>query len=215
MHLPRTCWVFLLCAALTACSDGLRDADGDDVADVEDCAPGDGTRWQLFRFQSLDADGDGHYVNSSGQVCSGTSLPATHSLATVQAGAEDCNDANESRWQLLDYVSVDADLDGFSIASVGQACSGPSLPPGFGLVVPATALVDCDDTRATEWRFATIFADADGDGIGAGAGTPTCIGTAPSAGSSMYGYDPLDDPGDPDAPTVSNFDLPSWLLTVP
>jgi hypothetical protein len=218
MRVPRSCWFLILSVALIACSYGDRsppDSDGDSIADTEDCATGDPTRWQLLRFQSIDADGDTHYVATSGMVCSGASLAPPRSVFSVRLGSEDCNDADNTRWQLLGYVAVDSDLDGFSVAGAGQVCSGSTLPSGYGTMVPATSVVDCNDTEASRWRFMTTFSDADGDGIGSGAGTPVCIGSAPGTGFSLYGYDPLDDPGDPDAPLASNFDLPSWLLSAP
>jgi hypothetical protein len=60
-----------------------------------------------------------------------------------------------------------------------------------------------------------IYPDQDADGIGAGGGSVSCVGLAASAGFSIYGYDPLDDPSDPDAASTSNFDLPIWALQIP
>jgi hypothetical protein len=202
-----------ICALLVSCSNGDRgpsDTDGDSFVDTQDCASNDPARWQSLNYQSLDGDGDGHFVNSSGSRCSGASLPGTHLASTVPAASVDCNDANAGSWQLLSYVAVDTDLDGFRVASSGQICSGTTLPAGFATLVPTSQQVDCDDGNASSWRFATQWSDVDNDGIGSGSGMVACIGAMAGAGFSLYGYDP-----NPSSTPVSNVDLPSWLMTVP
>jgi hypothetical protein len=159
-----------LCLAVIGCNGTdrqlppplVQDADHDSVPDAQDCAPTDPTRWQLLAYQSVDNDADGHWVNSTGQVCAGASLPPGYSATAVAAGNADCNDAS-----------------------------------------PAV------------WRFMMIYRDADGDGVGAGAGKVVCVGTSAPAGFSLFGYDPLDDPSDPTAASVSSLDLSSWQLTTP
>jgi hypothetical protein len=58
-----------------------------------------------------------------------------------------------------------------------------------------------------------VYHDADGDGIGSGAATRACIGSAPAQGYALTGYDPLDDPNNPWAATVSTVSLDSALLS--
>jgi hypothetical protein len=60
----------------------------------------------------------------------------------------------------------------------------------------------------------TVYADADSDGVGAGGGSVACLGTAAAPGFSLLGYDPADDPTDPDSP-ISTLELSSWLLATP
>ena len=209
--------IVALSAILAACGGGGSsrpppNADGDAVADSGDCAPNDASRWQLLAFQSTDSDADGHKLNASGQLCSGAALPSTHFAAPLPSGEQDCDDASASIWRLLPYTGRDADADGFNVAITGSICSGDSLRAGFVDVIPEPATRDCDDTNAAVWRLMMTFQDGDGDGVGSGKGTVTCVGLAAASGSSLYGYDPLDDPSDPNAALTSNVDLPSWLL---
>jgi hypothetical protein len=207
-----------LLAILTGCSGGKRsepDADGDKFADAVDCAPSDASRWQQLGFQSRDADSDGHWANSAGQVCSGAAVPPTYSSGTAPAGDIDCDDTSSSHWRLLPHTSRDADGDGFSIASTGEACSGTSLRVGYGTTAPVAEFVDCDDADREDWRFMATYRDQDGDGIGSGPNVIACIGPNAPAGFSLYGYDPLDVAGDPNSVLTSNQDLPVWLLKRP
>lgn len=220
--------ILLLLSALAACGGGGNnkqqptppppapsDADADMVIDSQDCAPNDASRWQSLPYQSVDADADGRRVNSSGQLCSGTSLPATYFATAIAASEQDCDDTSAMRWQVLPYLATDADADGFAAASTGNVCSGTSLPAGYLDAAPAASAADCDDASVTTWRFMTTYQDQDGDGVGSGRGTPTCIGRVAAAGFSIYGYDPLDDAGNPNSASTSNFDLPPWLLRSP
>ncbi|WP_129642368.1 hypothetical protein [Peristeroidobacter agariperforans] len=269
----RNGYLLLLFAFLAACGGGggkkrPSDADADGVADAQDCAVNDASRWQNLSYQSVDGDADGHRANSSGQLCAGTALPSSHSASAVASGDVDCNDNNAALWRILPFVSRDTDADGFSVADSGDICSGEALPPGYGTTAPEataadcddssattwrilsflsrdadadgfsiaasgdicsgealpsgygataprTAAADCDDSSATTWRVTMTYGDADGDGVGAGAGTVTCIGANAPAARSLLGYDPVDDPSDPNATSVSNYELPVWQLTTP
>jgi hypothetical protein len=194
----------------------VQDTDHDGVPDAQDCAPNDPTKWQMLSYQSVDADSDGKFANSSGQVCAGASLPPQYSANAVAAGTSvDCDDTDATRWQLLPYAAVDADGDGFSIAKTGQVCSGASLPKGYSASPPDARTTDCDDSNPTAWRWVMVFADKDGDGVGAGPGVVRCVGSKAPAGYSFLGYDPLDDPANPSSAGTSTLDLPSWLLTTP
>ena len=218
----RNGYLFLFGAFLVGCggggggSDGrARDTDGDGVADAQDCAAANSTNWRLLGFQSVDVDGDSHRVNSSGELCVGSALPSTHFASAVAASEIDCDDSSASTWQMQSYVSRDADADGFSVAMSGEVCSGTTLPAGYGTTIPPAISADCDDTAASVWRFMTTYRDADGDGVGAGSGEPTCVGANASPNRSLLGYDPVDDPSDPTAATLSNLELSPWQFTVP
>ncbi|WP_161829938.1 hypothetical protein [Steroidobacter agaridevorans] len=175
----------------------------------------DASRWQNLSYQSVDSDADGHRASSSGQLCAGSALPSSHSASAVAASDVDCNDSDASLWRILPYVSRDADADGFSLAASGEVCSGDALPAGYGTTAPQATLADCDDSSATTWRVMMTYGDADGDGVGAGAGEVTCIGTNAPPARSLLGYDPVDDPSDPTAISVSNLELSAWQLTTP
>jgi hypothetical protein len=212
--------LLLICFVLAACGGGGSssppptppaplDSDGDTVADAQDCAPMDGARWRTLTYGSIDSDGDTRRVNSTGQQCSGASLPATYFADAVAAADVDCDDAAATRWRMLPFAARDADLDNFSVAQTGEVCSGDTLPAGYAATAPAQP-PDCNDNAPTAWRNRVIYADADGDGVGAGGGQPTCIGSNAPAGFSLYGYDPLDS-----SASASNTELPAWLLSVP
>ena len=181
--------------------------------DALDCARSDPAAWQFLAFQSEDGDADGHFVNAAGKTCAGADLPPRYAAGPI-AGETDCKDDDATRWQVLPHDARDADLDGHSITSAGEVCSGASLPAGY-LAGPATGPEDCNDASSSTWRLMTIYADADGDKVGAGAGSVACVGTGAATGFSLLGYDPADDPADPDAASISALDLPSWLLTTP
>jgi hypothetical protein len=216
MDVSKVLSALAMCVAIASCggnSHSEPDADHDSVADSRDCAPSDPQTWQLLTYNAVDKDADGHQLAATGQVCSGAGLPAGYSSTAPQTN--DCNDTDAARWQLLPYSAVDADADGHWIASTGQVCSGANLPTAYSTVIPQADASDCDDTNAATWRFMMTFTDRDADGIGAGTGTSMCTGNATAAGFSLYGYDPIDDPSDPNAGSVADFDLSAGLLTTP
>jgi hypothetical protein len=227
-HVVKVLSLLLMSTALASCGGGSRsnpappptppaplDSDQDSVADTLDCAPTNAARWQLLAYSSVDSDGDTHRVNTTGQQCSGATLPATFFATAVDTADLDCDDTASARWRMLPYAARDADLDNFSIPQTGEACSGDTLPAGYADTVPAQAQAapDCDDSKAVAWRYMVIYADADGDGTGAGAGQPTCVGSGAPAGFSLTGYDPLDSPNDPTAASVNTYELSPWHLS--
>ena len=171
-------WLAIACGALAACGGGggkgnggdggspppptVLDADKDSVPDTLDCAPSDAMRWQQMGYLSVDADGDGYHVNSSGRVCSGAAPAA----------------------------------------------------PYFAAAVPASDL-DCADNDVNAWRITAAYADQDGDGVGAGSPVFACVGTSASAGYSLLGYDPIDDPNDPAAVATSDQSMAVAQIIVP
>jgi hypothetical protein len=158
----------------------------------------------------VDQDGDGRHVNTSGQLCSGASLPASHASTEVPQTDADCDDTNASAWQRLGYVARDADGDSFWVSMVGEVCSGSELAAGYA-TTPALAAHDCDDQSASAWRYMAVYHDVDGDGVGSGGGASTCVGTGAPAGFSLLGYDPIDDPSDPNAAGVTTSEQTVWM----
>ena len=62
-------------------------------ADNTDCDDTNPAHWQLLSFAARDQDQDGYFVNASGSVCSGNSLPAGYRSTTLAAGeVADIND---------------------------------------------------------------------------------------------------------------------------
>lgn len=215
----RNAYLFLITAVLVGCGGGgggkqPPNADGDGVADAQDCAPVDSTRWRVLQFQAIDAEGDGHAVNSPGELCVGAALPSTHFASAVPASDVDCDDTAASVWRLLPYEGRDADMDGFNVAASGEVCSGAALPSGYHATTSPPVSADCDDANAAVWRLRMTYGDADGDGVGAGPGDVTCIGAGAAPNRSLLGYDPVDDPNDPNAITSSTVELASWQLDV-
>jgi len=209
----------LVCGVLASCGGGddpdlPADADRDSVPDTLDCAPGDSSKWRNLSYASVDQDGDGRGVNSGGQICSGAALPASYSTSTVAASDVDCDDSQKAYYRFLAYVSTDLDGDQHNVATSGNICSGENLRAGYSTTVPTQLSTDCDDSRASVWQWMTTFKDPDGDGVGSGAGAPVCSGNSAATGFSWLGYDPLDDPSDPDSILVSNIDLLPALRAV-
>ena len=98
-------------------------------------------------------------------------------------------------------------------SALRATCTGAALPAGLIATLPEPKDLDCDDANAARWRIMAFYRDADGDDVGAGPASRTCIGQVPPDGYALTGYDPLDDPDDPLATTISTFDLDSALLT--
>jgi len=86
--------------------------------------------------------------------------------------AQDCNDADGSRWQRLPGHR-DADGDGVAGTTVTQVCAGAALPSGW-----FEAGSDCDDADPARWRLSQAYLDADGDGHGAEPAGENCRGDA-------------------------------------
>ena len=213
-----TAFVLMVSVFVVACGGGggghspppPPNADGDALADAQDCAPNDPTRWQSLAFQSIDSDLDGHRVSSAGQLCSGATLPATHFATAVLPADADCDDANAASWQMRSYFGRDADSDGFAVPQTGQLCTGAALPLRYFAAAPLPLEVDCDDGNGAVYRYMTIYADADGDHVGTGGAASTCVGAAAPSGFSLYGYDPA-----PSDASITDFELDVQQLTTP
>lgn len=181
-------------------------------ANSADCDDTDRTRWASLAFASRDEDADARRVNQAGSLCSAAALPAGYFADDIGTSEPDCDDADPARWILLAYRGRDRDGDGRPVAETGNLChSAATLPADYAADVPAS-LADCDDADAARWRRVSVYLDRDGDGVGAGTRLVQCHGATPTAGLSLKGYDPNDDPDDPDAALVSELDLPQTLL---
>jgi len=203
---------------LVACSSGSKkppDSDRDGVVDASDCASNNAQAWQLLDYAAVDNDGDSYRVNSAGQACSGTSLPANRFATAVAAGDADCNDADGGAWRLTPYVSRDVDGDGYRDVIPGNHCDAGSLPANYFTSTVDTPQVDCNDNLATAWHWRAAYADADGDGVGAGQAQFQCLGNTYAAGFAAGGYDPNDDPNDNAASGVSELPISGRLLSIP
>lgn len=181
------------------------DQDGDGYTLLEDCDDQNASFWRVAS-SLIDADLDGLGAGQPVEVCRGDVLPAGYS-----DNDGDCDDSSADHYRLLPFGAADRDGDGYRSHESGEVCSGVELAEGF--FEAPDGLADCDDLDVARWRFATTYADGDGDGIGSGPGTVSCIGANAGSGHSLYGYDPLDDPSDPDSLAASDFDLPIYLFT--
>src|SRR4051812_49545550 len=106
------CWVLAgVLVVMAGCGGGKdkpkvpADVDRDGVADVNDCAPNDGTAWQTLAFAARNDDGDSAKVNVAGSVCTGAALPANRFAAAVPAAEVDCDDTNANVWQGVAFAA--------------------------------------------------------------------------------------------------------------
>jgi hypothetical protein len=134
----------------------------------------------------LDADNDNYYTGSPVTQCSS---PGAGYKSTGLLGGNDCDDTDNTKWQLLSGY-VDADNDGYTAgALLNNICSGASLPSGY----KATTLgSDCDDSDANKNVTYSFYADTDNDGFGAGglvSGVCATNSTTPPSGYSTNNTD--------------------------
>jgi len=169
------------------------DGDLDGVADADDCAPGDDTRWRtLSLFAEVDNDGVG--AGGPSLQCIGATLPPM----TSQLGT-DCAAGDPARWRLLPYGFGDG--DGATIVATGSACSGATLPPPYRTTA---AGLDCDDDDPNLTRWVLTYPDLDGDGVGAAPRSIQCLGASLPPGRRLGGYD--EDDADPAVITTEDSD---------
>lgn len=149
--------------------DGVSDSPGEICAgsarplslghEIQDCSPGDGTRWHPHRYAALDADRDGYFVRSSGIYCGGGSLPPEYSAQVPFV--EDCNDEDPAQSVALQAYR-DADGDGFGGGLSRYFCTPSGDPPTGWALLPG----DCDDQDpATFEALHYQYRDADLDGM--------------------------------------------------
>jgi hypothetical protein len=146
------------------------DTDGDLVANANDCAASDATRWRIATLYT-DADGDHYTVGAGTSQCIGMLAPAGTSL--VSTNPQDCNDQDPAV-ALMRTVWPDGDGDGAGYGAATQMCvSAP--PPGY-----AVNNIDCNDSDPTVRYLIGGYLDGDGDGFGTGAQQTFCAAQLPS-----------------------------------
>ncbi|WNG43833.1 hypothetical protein F0U60_06770 [Archangium minus] len=145
------------------------------VRTAGDCAPEDRNRWEMKSYSYRDADGDGAWASSGGQVCSGSFLPSGYS--TWASAPTDCDDTNAAA-RVTWNVFPDTDHDGVGAGSNETLCAGPTRPYGY-----SDKGTDCAPEDASRWQGLTYqYRDADGDSFTVAAGGSLCAGTHLPAG---------------------------------
>lgn len=94
-----------------------------------DCDDASNARWQLLAYTAIDADGDGHFIASTGQACSGAALSSTYATTAPAAATVDCDDASASTWRLV-MTYPDADGDGVGAGKGTVSCVGTTAQAG-------------------------------------------------------------------------------------
>ena len=111
-------------AALAGCGSDSKDNDFDDdgVANTEDCAPLDASKWQLKAYIFEDQDLDGWFVSSQGEACSGNELPVEYRNDAVEH-TTDCDDQDSSVFRNI-VTYIDEDADGIGSGQGSVTCMG-------------------------------------------------------------------------------------------
>jgi hypothetical protein len=118
------------------------DADGDLVADANDCAPADATKWRTATIYQ-DTDGD-TYTQGAGQAaCIGAGAPAGYRLV---AFGDDCNDMDPALHTPLSAY-VDADQDGLGAGTLVAVCAA-TLPAGYATIAGDVCPTDATATTS-------------------------------------------------------------------
>jgi len=153
---------------------------------TEDCDPVDEEKYQKLAYQYEDKDGDEYFVKlpESKELCTGESLPKN--LRNKSPEKLDCDDDDETKWQLIDYSSIDEDKDGYTVPSEGAICSGEELLNGY-FISPTEK--DCDDNDPLVWKVVTVFEDKDLDGFGTGGSKSLCLDDELPKGFSLNNKD--------------------------
>jgi hypothetical protein len=105
----------------------------------------------------LDADNDNYYTGSGITQCTS---PGAGYKSTGLLGGNDCDDNDNTKWQLLNAYA-DADGDGFTIGAVQEVCSGSAVPQGYS----SNSLgEDCNDNDISLSVETIWYLDTDNDG---------------------------------------------------
>lgn len=128
-------------------------------------------------------------VACGGNDTEDTNDPGDDSDGDGYAKADDCAPQDPTKWVLLNYQSVDLDLDGVWTESTGELCTNGQLPAGYFPSPPVDNESDCDDTNAAIWQLLDLYEDTDGDGVGTLPSALVCIGQLPAAGYSSQATD--------------------------
>ena len=127
---------------------------------------------ESVRFLFPDVDRDGVGVAPSEALCV-LDVPVGYVIVSGDCAADDA-----THWQTLGYQFVDADNDGFGLATPGSVCSGAQLPSGF---TNSSQGADCDDADPGLAQKLFGHGDEDSDGVGAGTMVALCTnGTLPA-----------------------------------
>ncbi|MCR9015940.1 MopE-related protein [Aquiflexum gelatinilyticum] len=119
----------------------LPDTDEDGVADEDDCAPNDATKYRNGTF-FIDTDNDG-YDNGQAVICYGEEIPNGYKATTL---GTDCDDTNAAITVSRTWYQ-DADNDGYSEGTTVTQCLQPL---GYRLESDLIATNgDCNDSDAT------------------------------------------------------------------
>jgi hypothetical protein len=145
------------------------DTDGDLVANANDCAVSDATRWRTATVYT-DADGDDWTIGTGASQCIGMLAPAGKTLIYTP---EDCNDQDPAvAWMLS--VWPDGDGDGYGSGTGTQLCVA-TPPMGY-----AANNMDCNDGDPMVRYLIGGYVDGDGDGFGTGGQQTFCAAQLPS-----------------------------------
>ena len=191
-------------------SDSLPDGYSiNEVTDDQiDCDDNNNQVWKQVVLH-LDLDGDNVGSGEGELTCIGETLPQMASSITG-----DCDDGDELVFEMISYKAKDSDFDGFPTLLNGELCTNGALPDSYYSSVTQYPHLDCNDDDFSTWRMVVIYQDIDGDGVGSGLGDTTCIGDSASDGYSIFGYDPVDTLLDPDSFSITDFNIPTSIITV-
>jgi hypothetical protein len=166
---------------VTWCPSAGRSPPPGTVPTTGDCAPDDSQRSGMRPYAYRDADGDGFTVPSSGEVCTGASLPPGYSN---QPQGLDCDDQDTARFTVA-TVWVDSDRDGYGEGESLRRCSGHGTEPGY-----AFEGNDCAPSDAWRWQWRSYASrDADGDSAYALETGVVCSGLQLPSGYSEWSWD--------------------------
>lgn len=139
----------------------------------------------LFRDGDLDTKGAGDPISQ----CIGDHIPQHYSLT-----GSDCDDTNQTIYNLLSYQYTDLDEDQYLrvLPTLNTICTGDHLPENLFDSAVGHTIGDCDDDPLTgklKYRNQLLYTDNDKDGYGSNEGSQHCIGDTYPDGLSVIGTD--------------------------
>lgn len=146
------------------------DTDGDGVADSNDCAPNDGTKWQTASF-FIDKDNDGYDAGKE-DVCYGAIVP--NGYKSVSFGS-DCND---------NTADVNPGVTEICGNGIDENCNGMADDVCAPIDSDKDGVPDANDcapNENTKWQSSLLYIDKDNDGYDAGKEN-VCYGSTVPAG---------------------------------
>ncbi len=148
-----------------------------------DCNPSNGALYRLVASRA-DADNDGFCAGAVSGDCVGAAALPGRKFATACQPTDDCNDANNGLYRLMDS-RADADVDGYCAGAAALDCVGGTALPGRRFTANCNQPDDCNDAVASVFRLASVRTDADNDGWCNGNASTQCIGSSPPAGQRL------------------------------